>query len=78
MKILDWFKNLSYKISNVIPRMWQFVFFIGIICAVTFGIATGLAVIGLLTILIVLFVWLRQLWWFITKTGDYENKNKKR
>ena len=40
-------------------------------------------IVGMLTFmglggLVILFTWLRQLWWWITSTGDYEKDNTKK
>jgi hypothetical protein len=75
------------NIINILKKIWKsfsnyFMAYI-IIIAVIVGLIVNDFAVGFYTffgegIVISVFIGLRQLYWYITKTGDYENKNTKK
>ena len=77
-------KFLNMNIVNILKKIWilfsKYYYFFIIIIAIIVGLIANDFVIGFFTflgegIVISVFIGLRQLYWYITKTGDYENKN---
>ena len=71
-------KNLLIKIKQFLISSWfiWLAIIIGISANFIFGktiaILTFFSIIGLFYI----YIWGRQIYWWITGTGDYEDKNK--
>jgi hypothetical protein len=59
------------------PFLWASVALIGLIIGLIFGIKIGVISFMAITVLIIVFVWMRQLYWWITSTGDYKYIKKK-
>lgn len=82
-KILEKFKLFWVSF----PKIWIIVFIIAIIVGIITNLMTGNIDISIahggLSIIVLAFlhsIFLigRQLWWYISNSGDYENKNKKK
>jgi len=64
-------KLLSFILSRF-PTYWIFIILISLTVGVTFfSVDIGVYTFLGLAICVIAFVFLRQLWWWITKTGDY-------
>lgn len=77
------------KFLMFLSKLFSWVFLIpkyliiSILISVVVGLITWNVIYGFFTLLgiiiaITIFVLGRQLWWLITKKGDYENKDKKK
>jgi len=77
-KILNWLKNAFLYLWESIPKVWICIFILSTIGCFLFSVEIGIIALFVLAAGYILFAWLRQLWWWITKTGDYETKNKKK
>jgi len=66
------------KIMARLPILWIAITLIGVIIGLIFGVESGVFTFMGIAILIILFVFMRQLWWYITSTGDYEKTNTKK
>lgn len=84
-KALKWIGNKLLFIWKSIPKVWVVTILLAIIVGVSTLIITGnpdMAIIFsffsflAMAIFFIGCIHLRLLWWYWTKTGDYENKNK--
>ena len=77
-KVFTWIWDRIKWVLTSIPLYISLSLLISIIIGlVTWNVVYGFfAMIGIV-ILIIIFIFGRQLWWWITKTGDYENSDKK-
>ena len=73
------------KLLTILKWMLNFpqYLIISIMIAVIVGLITWNVVFGFFTLLgimviLIVFVFLRQLWWWITSTGDYEKNDIKK
>jgi hypothetical protein len=74
-RFLNWLWNgLKYFWASL-PKIWLVVFIITAIVGLIFGINIGIFTLFGLSCIIIIFVLLRQAWWYITSTGDYEKDN---
>jgi hypothetical protein len=62
------------KIISRLPIQWIVMGLISLVSGLIFGLEIGVYTFMGIFGLIIVFVWLRQLYWFITSTGDYNNK----
>lgn len=60
------------RIISRLPLLWILVGLISVISGLIFGLEIGVFTFMGIAILVIAFVWLRQLYWFITSTGDYK------
>ncbi len=70
-------KIWNFIISNIIMTIksaWYAILaaIIGTIVGIIWDFNTGFFTFFGICIAFVLFIWVRQLWWWITKTGDYK------
>jgi cytochrome b561 len=74
-KIWNWLKDFfsHWLYANIVIS--ALVTLITFICRVKEFYVVGLVTFAGLGVLVILIVWLRQLWWWITSTGDYEKKD---
>lgn len=70
-KILDFIKT---NVITFIRSTWFVILaaIIGTIVGYVFDFNTGFFTFFGLGLAVIVFIWLRQLWWWITKTGDYK------
>ena len=73
MKILNSLKKIGIYILNIIlsQKVIVIVALIGVIAGLIWGAEVGFFTFFGLGVAFVAFIFLRQLWWWITKTGDY-------
>jgi hypothetical protein len=78
MKILEILKKIGIVIWNIIMMHLPIVvaFLIGIVVGLIWNAYIGFFTFFGLGVLYTLFLMGRQLYWWISKTGDYEENNK--
>lgn len=75
MKILNRIWSVLKKFFLGTYYVWVAAFIaviVGLIWGTQVGVFTGLGIV----LVVILFIFGRQGWWWITKTGDYKNRNE--
>lgn len=65
-------KEYLKRIITRLPISWITVALVGVISGLIFGFNIGIYTFMGIVALITLFVFLRQIYWLITKTGDFK------
>lgn len=84
-KVLKWIGNKLLYTWKSVPKVWVITLLLALIVGITTLIITGSPDMAVrfgffsfltMAVFFIGYVNLRQLWWYWTKTGDYEDNNK--
>lgn len=80
MKILNFLKNAGLYILGILKSQIIIVVaaLIGVVVGLIWGVTIGFFTFFGLGLGYIVYIFLRQMWWWITKSGDYESNDSKK